>query len=223
MSFKGGKWMVTIYNHTCRVFLFNLRLYCFFGIHVASEGDVETLRKMDSTGYGSITISEFEKLFEDEDMQARNQIFSETKKSTEKEKGLFCFWGFGVSGNPQIEKCLWCLIFGVATLAWKVFFLVCILYRASSLAPTNCPHLRLEFCVASNRLVVFDILQPDVYLVYTHGIKMTQNEVMTYYMRSSRRHKHSTNPFSRKPEVLEPIFGNDWVSCVTQWELHGPK
>ena len=28
-------------------------------------------QKMDDTGYGQITISEFEKLFEDEDMQAQ--------------------------------------------------------------------------------------------------------------------------------------------------------
>lgn len=39
-------------------------------------------------------------------------------------------------------------------------------------------------------------------------------------MRSALRHKHSTTPFSRKPEVLEPMFGEIWVSCVTQWKLH---
>ena len=96
-------------------------------------------------------------------------------------KGLLLFWfrSFGKSSNRKVFVVSY---FWSCYTSLEVFFLVCILYRASSLAPTNCPHLRLEFCVASNRLVVFDILQPDVYLVYTHGIKMTQNEVMTYYI-----------------------------------------
>ena len=53
---------------------------------------------MDSTGYGSITISEFEKLFEDEDMQA-SASFCRTKGSTEN----VCFFCI-VSGNEILER-----------------------------------------------------------------------------------------------------------------------
>ena len=41
-----------------------------------------------------------------------------------------------------MENCLGCLIFEVATL--RGFYCVCILFTASSLAPTNFPNLRLD-------------------------------------------------------------------------------
>ena len=68
-------------------------------IHVASEvacfvlpnKGTSVLRKMDSTGYGSITISEFEKLFEDEDMQASASFLQNQRLHR---KRLFFFVSF---------------------------------------------------------------------------------------------------------------------------------
>lgn len=65
-------------------------------------------------------------------------------------KRVFFLYGLG-QWDPQTENCLGCLNFQVATL--RRFYCVCILFTASSLAPTKFPNLRLESCVASDGLL----------------------------------------------------------------------
>ena len=81
------------------------------------------------------------------------RVFAEPKAP--QKTCVFFLYGFG-QWDPQTENCLGCLIFEVATL--RGFYCVCILFTASSLAPTNFPNLRLESYVASNGLVVSDIV-----------------------------------------------------------------